>query len=206
MPSCCLAAAETVSPLRQTAAVTTPSPDADADADAVIAELLMDPIGAGEVRARVPTTSGLYAWWASPAVLPALSGPPHPSVPDLRLLYVGIATRLRSRLASNHMGRTERSTLRRTLAGLLLDDEQYRTRWTDRVVLVDDDETRLTGWMITHLHVSWCEHPTPRDAEELIIHTLRPPLNVDHSSGPALDLVKTARRHYYASAGPRPSI
>ena len=182
--------------------MTTPSPGANA----VIADLLRDPIGAGDVRTRVPATPGLYAWWASSAILPALSGPPHPSILDLRLLYVGIATRLRSRLASNHLGRTGSSTLRRTLAGLLLDDERYRTRWTDRVVLVDDDETRLTDWMVTHLHVSWCEHPTPRDVEKPIIHVLRPPLNVDHASGPALDLVKAARRHYYDSAGPRPHV
>lgn len=181
--------------------VITPSPGADA----VIADLLADPIGAADVRNHLPPASGLYAWWASPTVLPTLSGRPHPSTPDLRLLYVGIATKLRSRIASNHLGRTGSSTLRRTLAGLLLDDEQYRTRWTDRVVLVDDDERRLTAWMVTHLHVSWCEHLTPRDVEESIIHVLRPPLNVDHASGPALDLVKAARRHYYASAGPRPT-
>lgn len=173
-------------------------------ADAVIADLLADPIGAAEIRAHVPATPGLYAWWASPDVLPTLFGPPHPSIPNLRLLYVGIATKLRSRLGSNHLGRTGSSTLRRTLAGLLLDDEQYRTRWADRVVLVDDDERRLTDWMVEHLRVSWCEHPTPRDAEEPIIHMLRPPLNVDHATGPALELVKAARRHYYASAGPRP--
>jgi hypothetical protein len=95
--------------------------------------------------------------------------------------------------------------LRRTLAGLLLNDERYRTRWTDRVVLVDDDETRLTHWMTTHLHVSWCEHPAPTDVEELIIRALHPPLNVDDASGPAVDLVKAARRRYYASAGASPS-
>lgn len=137
-------------------------------------------------------------------MLPALSGPPHPSAPDLRLLYIGIATELRSRLASNHLGRTGSSTLRRTLAGLLLDDERYRTRWTDRVVLVDGDEARLTAWMVTHLHVSWREHPAPRTLEESIIRSLRPPLNVDHASGPAPDIVRAARRHYYASAGTRP--
>lgn len=164
----------------------------------------MHPITAGDVRARVPAASGLFAWWASPAVLSALLGPPHRSIPDLRLLYIGIATKLRSRLASNHLGRTGSSTLRRTLAGLLLDDEHYRTRWTDRVVLIDDDETRLTQWMVTHLHVSWREHPSPRDVEQSVIHTLRPPLNVDHASGPALDLVKAARRRYYDSAGLRP--
>ncbi|WP_344253119.1 GIY-YIG nuclease family protein, partial [Pseudonocardia hydrocarbonoxydans] len=171
----------------------------------VIAGLCADPIRASDVRTHMPAAPGLYAWWASPAVLPTLCGPPHPSATDLRLLYVGIATRLRTRIASNHLGRTGGSTLRRTLAGLLLDEEQYRTRWTDRVVLVDVDERRLTDWMVAHLHVSWCEHLTPRDAEESIIQVLRPPLNVDHASGPALGIVKAARRHYYGSAGPRPA-
>jgi hypothetical protein len=176
------------------------------DLDSIIADLAADPVNAAEVRTRAPATAGLYAWWAAPAILPALVGPPHPSIANLRLLYVGIATKkLRSRLASNHMRRSGSSTLRRTLAGLLLDDERYRTRWTDRVVLVDDDETRLTHWMTTHLHVSWCEHPAPPDVEELIIRALHPPLNVDHASGPAVDLVKAARRRYYASAGAHPS-
>jgi len=194
-----LAHTRAVDAVHQTAAVTTSA----AKPDVVIADLLADPISAADVRTRLPAAAGLYAWWANPAVLSALPGPEHPSVPALRLLYIGIATKLRSRLASNHLGRTGSSTLRRTLAGLLLHDEQYRTRWTDRVVLVNDDERRLTSWMVTHLHVSWCEHPTPRDVEESIIHALRPPLNVDHASGPALELVKEARWHYYASAGPR---
>ena len=158
-----------------------------------------------EVPTRAPAVAGLYAWWASPEVLPALAGPMHPRLDDLRLLYVGIATRLRSRLASNHLRRSGSSTLRRTLAGLLLDDEHLQTRWTDRVVLVDDDEIRLTEWMTTNLRVSWCEHPAPRDVEAAIIRTLRPPLNVDHATGPSVDLVKAARRRYYESAGARPT-
>jgi hypothetical protein len=58
--------------------------------------------------------------------------------------------------------------------------------------------------MITHLRVSWCEHPAPRDVEKQIINALRPPLNVEHASGPTRDIVKAARRAYYSSAGPRP--
>jgi hypothetical protein len=73
----------------------------------------------------------------------------------------------------------------------VLDDEQYRTRWTDRVVLVDD---------IGHLLVMWCEHATPRDVEQAIIQSLRTPLNVQHASGPARELVQAARRRYFASA------
>ncbi|MFZ2178529.1 MAG: hypothetical protein WAW17_31780, partial [Rhodococcus sp. (in: high G+C Gram-positive bacteria)] len=92
------------------------------------------------------------------------------------------------------------STLRRTLAGLLLESEGYRTRRTDRVVLTDTDEIRLTSCMETHLRLSWCEHTTPREVELAIIEKLKPPLNVDHASGPLRDAVKAARDCYYASA------
>ncbi len=153
--------------------------------------------------ARSPAAPGLYAWWAAPTVLPELTGPVHLADGSLRLLHVGIAAKLRSRLGQNHMRRTGSSTLRRTLAGLLLDDEAFRTRWTDRVVLVDEDEARFT-WVETNLRVSWCEHPTPRDVEPLTIQVTAPPLNVDHASGPARNLIRAARQRYYASAGPRP--
>jgi hypothetical protein len=92
-----------------------------------------------------------------------------------------------------------------TLAGLLFDDLHLRTRWTDRVILVDDDEIRLTEWMTANLRVSWCKHLAPCDAEAAIIRMLRPPLNVDHATGPSVDLVKAARRRYRESAGVRPS-
>jgi hypothetical protein len=168
--------------------------------DTVVDALLANPVSTGDIRTQTPLAPGLYAWWASPAILPELAGAAHPTVPDLRLLYVGLATKLRSRLASNHLRRSGSSTLRRTLAGLLLDEQGYRTRWTDRVVLVDEDEVRLTEWMGANLRVSWCEHPTPRDVEGDIIRTLQPPLNLDHASGPALHVIKAARRLYFASA------
>jgi hypothetical protein len=172
--------------------------------DTVVDALLANPVRTDEVRTQAPAVPGLYAWWAPPAILPERVGPAHPTVLDLRLLYVGLATKLRSRLVSNHLRRSGSSTLRRTLAGLLLDEQGYRTRWTDRVVLVDEDEARLTEWMGTNLRVSWCEHPTPRDVEGDIIRALHPPLNVDHAAGPALQAIKAVRRRYYDGAGPRP--
>jgi len=149
--------------------------------------------------------SGLYAWWAAPTILPALKGPANLGDESVRLLYVGIATRLRARLGQNHMRRTGSSTLRRTLAGLLLDNGALRTRWTDRVVLIDEDEARLTSWMQSNLRVSWCEHSTPREVEGQLIGRLAPPLNVDHATGPARNVIRAARQRYYASAGPRPT-
>ncbi|WP_257899130.1 GIY-YIG nuclease family protein [Rhodococcus qingshengii] len=99
--------------------------------------------------AALPASSGLYAWWAAPEVFPQLPSPTHPSDTGVQLLYIGLATNLRRRVVRNHLRRSGQSTLRRTLAGLLLDTEHYRTRRTDRVVLIDEDEIRLTSWMHT---------------------------------------------------------
>jgi hypothetical protein len=104
------------------------------------------------------------------------------------------------------MKRTGSSTLRRALAGLVLDDEAFRTRWTDRVVLVSEHEVRLTSWMEANLRVSWCRHPAPGEVEARIIEELAPPLNVDHASGAARETIKAARARYRASAGPRPVV
>ncbi|WP_458682464.1 GIY-YIG nuclease family protein [Prescottella equi] len=148
----------------------------------------------------LPATSGLYAWWAAPDVFPQLPGAAHPDNPGVRLLYVGLATNLRRRITSNHLRRSGSSTLRRTLAGLLLATEGYRTRRTDRVVLIDEDEIRLTAWMHTHLRVSWCEHPAPADVEAAVIKQWAPPLNVSHTTpGPVLEIITTARAAYNAS-------
>ncbi|UUE28498.1 GIY-YIG nuclease family protein (plasmid) [Rhodococcus qingshengii] len=118
--------------------------------------------------------SGLYAWWAAPEAFPQLPCPTHPINTGVRLLYVGLATNLRRRIVRNHLRRSGQSTLRRTLAGLLLDTEHYRTRRTDRVVLIDEDETRLTAWMHTHLPLSWCQHPTPDAVEAAVIEQWMP--------------------------------
>ncbi|TJZ81709.1 GIY-YIG nuclease family protein [Rhodococcus oryzae] len=148
----------------------------------------------------LPAAAGLYAWWAAPEVFPQLPGPAHPTSAGERLLYVGLATNLRRRINSNHLRRSGSSTLRRTLAGLLLDTEGYRTRRTDRVVLVDEDEIRLTTWMHANLRVSWCLHPTPSAVEAAVIGQWAPPLNVSHASGPARVIIETARAAYTASA------
>jgi hypothetical protein len=58
--------------------------------------------------------------------------------------------------------------------------------------------------MHANLRVSWYEHPHPREVEAEIIRAQHPPLNIDHASGAALDIIKAARRRYYESAGPRP--
>lgn len=172
-------------------------PDA-LDPDATIAALSATSSSLTELQS-LPALSGLYAWWAPPSVFEPLSGPAHPHTTDMRLLYVGIASNLRRRIRQDHMRRSGRSTLRRTLAGLLLDTESYRTYRTDRVKLVREDEARLTTWMHAHLQISWCLHPTPGDVEAGVINRWAPPLNVTYASGPTRDFVEAARHAYNTS-------
>jgi hypothetical protein len=162
------------------------------------------PVALDAAARGVGRGSGVYAWWAASAVFPELPGTRHDSEPTLRLLYLGRATSLRGRIVRNHLRRSGSSTLRRTLAGLLLPSEGYRTTWTDRVVLRPDDELRLTAWMRANLRLTWAEDPQPEDIEAELIRRLRPPLNV-HGVDPAhlQSAVVTAKNSYHASARPR---
>jgi hypothetical protein len=170
------------------------------------ADLFSTPHALAAAVRVLPTTAGLYAWWAPPEVLASFNGPANSGDGGQRLLYLGKAKRLRSRIASNHLRDSGRFTLRRTLAGLLMPTENYRTTRTDRVVLVPEDEQRLTDWMHRHLTLTWSEHPDPVPLETALISRLCPPLNVDGAQpGTNLNSVKRARALYYAGGGPRPA-
>jgi len=160
------------------------------------------PVELGVAVKKLSRGGGVYAWWAAPSILPDLPGPPNASVPSLRLLYLGRATSLRGRILRNHLRRSGSSTLRRTLAGLLV-SEGYRTTWTDRVVLVAEDEARLTAWMHAHLRLTWAEDPEPASVEAELVRRLHPPLNV-HGVDPEhlQTAVVAAKNSYNTSSGP----
>ncbi|MFG3423684.1 GIY-YIG nuclease family protein [Micromonospora sp. NPDC047730] len=160
------------------------------------------PVGLDVAVKRLSPGSGVYAWWAAPSVFPDLPGPPNENAPSLRLLYLGRATSLRGRILRNHLRRSGSSTLRRTLAGLLL-AEGYRTTWTDRVVLVAEDEARLTAWMHTHLRLTWAEDAEPATVEAELVRRVHPPLNV-HGVDPEhlQPAVVAAKNSYNASSRP----
>lgn len=165
--------------------------------------LLSDvPVGLDVAVKGLSRGSGLYAWWAAPSVFPDLPGPPNGNVPSLRMLYLGRATSLRGRILRNHLRRSGNSTLRRTLAGLLA-SEGYRTTWTDRVVLVPQDETRLTAWMYAHLRLTWAEDAEPATIEAELVRRLHPPLNV-HGVDPehVQAAVVAAKNAYNTSSRP----
>ena len=154
------------------------------------------PEGLDAAGKKLSRGSGVYAWWAAPSVLPDLPGPPNATVPALRLLYVGRATNLRGRILRNHLRRSGSSTLRRTLAGLLV-SEGYRTTWTDRVVLIPADEIRLTAWMHANLRLTWAEDPEPATVEADLVRRLHPPLNVHGVAPEHLQAAVVAAKNSY---------
>lgn len=157
------------------------------------------PLGIDVAVKGLSRGSGVYAWWAPPSVLPDLPGPANRTVPSLRMLYLGRATSLRGRILRNHLRRSGSSTLRRTLAGLLL-SEGYRTTWTDRVVLVPEDEKRLTAWMSAHLRLTWAEDPEPAAVEAELVRHLHPPLNVHGVDPEHLQAAVVAAKEAYNAA------
>lgn len=160
------------------------------------------PVGLDVAVKRLSRGSGVYAWWAAPSVLPHLPGPPNDGDPSLRLLYLGRATSLRGRILRNHLRRSGSSTLRRTLAGLLV-SEGYRTTWTDRVVLVSEDEARLTAWMYAHLRLTWAQDTEPATIEAELVRRVHPPLNVHGVDPEHLQAaVLAAKNSYNASSRP----
>lgn len=183
--------------------------------DPILTALLRDPLplttvllppGAG----GIPAVPGLYTWWTVPAGLPTVAGPPHPTVPDLRLLYIGIApssttsrSTLRSRVAGHHIrGNIRGSTLRRSLATLLAADLDLHPYFRDpKVCLPAVEEDQLRAWQHDHLRLTWAEHPTPWTVEAMVIAALTPPLNLEHNQGhPFYAPLSAARAAFRAQA------
>jgi hypothetical protein len=148
------------------------------ESDNLFSLLTGSPVSVGAASAVLPRGPGVYAWWGGRSVLPDFPGLVNPAVPALRLLYAGRAVSLRGRILRTHLRRTADSALRRTLAGLLMPTEGYRTvRKGGAVVLVPEDEERLTAWMRRGLRLTWAEHPYPEDVEPELLARLDPPLN-----------------------------
>jgi hypothetical protein len=170
----------------------------------VIATLTAAPVTTDAAAGALSRGSGVYAWWARPAVFPDLPGMANPADPAVRLLYVGRAGSLRGRILRNHLRRSGSSTLRRTLAGLLMPTQDYRTMWKDdRAVLIPDDEVRLTAWMRSHLRLTWAEQPWPEEIEDELIWRLVPPLNVyGVAEGDLQPSVVAAKAAFRSSAHP----
>jgi hypothetical protein len=145
-------------------------------------------------RKIIPDAGGIYGrWFDTP--LPGVPLEKTLRVGSHRLLYVGIAPRapsaagsvskstLRRRIGRNHLGnRIASSTLRRSLAGILSENENLtigRSR-NDRASMSHDHEAKLTGWIVDHAAVSFMPHDKAWEIEDAIIRSGTPnlPINI----------------------------
>jgi hypothetical protein len=136
---------------------------------------------------------GLYAWWVDAKGAEALSAGLGMTVVADRI-YVGqagaassvahhpSASTLRSRIGRNHLaGKVRSSTLRRTLASVLL--APLALDLLGPRLLSAPSEAQLTEWMREHLSlavhgVDSGEHLA--ELEKRVVDALQPPLNVEH--------------------------
>lgn len=170
---------------------------------------LLNPETVGAATTGLPANPGLYAWWlADPQKLPQV--PLTPRADGLSLIYLGIAksgpnanSDLRSRVLGKHIrGSLGNSTLRRSLAALLWEEQGWKPIWpSDRVLLSPEENLKLSQWMAQNLRVAWLPHPEPWKVEAELISVLQPPLNVmanqSHSFYP---VIKAARARLEAAA------
>ncbi len=185
------------------------------DIEEVIGALSADPVDPIRARATpkaggVPAVHGLYAWWTERGSVPGVPGNPHPRLRRLDLLYVGIAPKdassasnLRKRVVSQHLsGNTGSSTLRLTLAALLLEPLHLSpVRTKKKVVLTREQNATLSAWQHDHLRVTWCPRSQPWLVEDEVIARMRPPLNLaGNTSHPFHGHLSAARKAFRQAA------
>ena len=118
---------------------------------------------------------------------------------------------LRRRIGKEHGGDTGRSTLRRSIAGLLKDDLRLvarcrPTRGEPKPIdfthfsLEPDDDGWLSDWMAAHLTVAFVVGAVAQGQEATLIAELRPPLNLQGWDNPWQQVVRAARAQCAAEA------
>jgi hypothetical protein len=128
-----------------------------------------------------PDEAGIYAWWFDELPKVPLDGALEQD--GFRLAYIGIASyrpgsprTLRQRLRNHCKGPIATSTLRRSLAAILIERLDLHPFVRSRKVkLPDDEETRLSNWIADHGRVAWIADATPW-AYETALLTDGPPL------------------------------
>jgi hypothetical protein len=129
-----------------------------------------------------PDEAGIYAWWFDELPNVPLVGALEQD--GFRLAYVGIASyrpgsrrTLRQRLRNHCNGPIATSTLRRSLAAVLLDELALHPHHGagKKVRLPEEEEARLSHWLSNHGRVAWIINPAPW-LEEAELPRAGPPL------------------------------
>ena len=163
----------------------------------------------------IPQHAGVYGWYFNELPWHEVPGI-GTHVGDWSLLYVGIApgrpgsrSNLRKRLRSHLSGNARGSTLRLSLACLLMHRLGLSPTQASGKIGFGSSEVLLTKWIDEHARVAWIEHSQPWVAEAAAVQVLGVPLNRDHNHGhPFHDTLGNVRRsvrdpHGSARAGGR---
>lgn len=164
-----------------------------------------------DAAAAVPAAPGLYGFHGDGPVWRQLGlGSP----PDGRPLYVGKSeSSLAARDVRTHFaaGRTGSSTLRRTLAALLVDQlglvacprNPAKPGHFPNFGLEPEGDERLSRWMAEHLRLAVWPSPTGvelDDVETAVLQCLTPPLNLSKVVTPWKSMISYARKRMAAGA------
>jgi hypothetical protein len=154
-----------------------------------------------------PDEAGLYAWWFNELPNVPLEGAWEQN--GFRLVYVGIASSrpesrrtLRQRLRNHCNGPIATSTLRRSLAAVLVDvlDLHPSVGPGKKVKLPDNEEERLSDWLSTHGRVAWIADATPWTYETQLLQSGPPlALNIRGNTHPFARELLALRRHLSTS-------
>lgn len=176
---------------------------------ALIEKQLLDAEAAVPCSAALEVAGkGLYAWWD------ATSGSFDDFLPadcprfDWKLpIYVGKSEGpICTRFERNHLASTRYSSIRRSLAALLYGQigvlPGIEPVGKGKVTMRQEEENRLTEWMLANLRVTWVELAfSPSQLEKAIIRKTSPLLNYTHaSSSPYRKSIYDARKDMCAAA------
>lgn len=150
----------------------------------------------------VPQSPGIYGWWFHTTPDARIDVSNCKTVEGLHLLYVGIspenvgsASHLRKRIRQHYRAKLSRSTLRRSLAALLMDQLGLKpVMEAGRLTLGGAGEDTLSQWMSDNAYVSWHVHSRPWDVEDGIFRLVNLPLNIkDNARNPFRAKLEMAR-------------
>jgi hypothetical protein len=145
--------------------------DGSVEHQAVIVQVPSKLFTVGDVvnkPSAAPDQAGIYAWWFDELPNVPLEGSWEKG--GFRLAYVGIASyrpgsrrTLRQRLYNHCKGPIATSTLRRSLAAILIDELDLHPFVGNghKIRLADGEEARLSAWLAAHGRVAWIADATP---------------------------------------------
>jgi hypothetical protein len=139
-----------------------------------------------------PDKAGIYTWWFDE--LPNVPLEDAVEQDGFHLAYVGIASNrpgsrrtLRQRLRNHCNGPIATSTLRRSLAAILVDvlDLHAFSGLGKKIKISDDEEVRLTAWLAAHGRIAWIVEAEPWTYEAELLKNGPPlALNIQGNSHP----------------------